>query len=99
VRKPRFRTWAPFVAICVVSCTDGSSIADGTYYGYEHMISLSPEDLEASWYHEQVLTVRNGQVLLQTYPRWIKDGVAVSSASDGGFYTYKGAIRRVAGKT
>jgi hypothetical protein len=85
--------------LLVVGCTRAPFIADGTYYGYESMDNLSPDQPEAHWYHENVLTVRGQTIRIEKYPRWLVDDNVRFSASDGGFYTFEGSMEAVAGRT
>jgi len=82
----------------IAGCARPASIPDGTYYGYEPMGNLSPDQPDASWYHENVMTVRGGAIRIEKSPQWrLRDSV-YSSASDGGFYTYEGSFEPVAGR-
>lgn len=59
------------------------------------MHSLSPYDPKAKWFHENTLTIDGDKAVLQKNPRWRKNGKTWKSASDGGFYTYRGTIKQI----
>jgi hypothetical protein len=63
---------------------------DGEYIGLERMPSLSPEDPDSKWFHENTLLVRNGEAILDKVPLTIRHGSKVYQAADGGFLTYRG---------
>lgn len=82
-----------------VSCSKDprkSNLAAGTYVGMESMGTsnndVTPDDTTDQWYHENTLTIRGDSAFLQEAPIVIKDGQKSYSASDGGFYEYKGII-------
>lgn len=84
-----------------VSCSKDprkSNLAAGTYVGMESMGTsnndVTPDDTTDQWYHENTLTIRGDSVFLQGVPVAIKDGQKSYSASDGGFYEFKGIISR-----
>lgn len=72
--------------------TEEKQIVDGEYIGLEKMPNLSPYDKDAQWFHENTLTIKGNKVTLKKVPIIIKKGEKEYSASDGGFYTYKGNI-------
>ncbi|WP_345117776.1 hypothetical protein [Hymenobacter algoricola] len=53
---------------------------------------ITPDDTTDRWYHENRLLIRGDSAFLEKMPVVIKDGEKGYSASDGGFYTYKGRI-------
>jgi hypothetical protein len=68
-------------------------IPDGTYYGYQPMPNLSPdEDPHAYWYHANVMTIRGARLEMKNSPVYESHGKMIWSASDGGFYRYEGTI-------
>jgi hypothetical protein len=71
---------------------------DGTYLGMEPMVNLSPDEPKARWFHENTLVIRGDTVTLNKSPVWFKDGEKFFSASDGGFYTYRGTLSFVDGQ-
>jgi hypothetical protein len=66
--------------------------SDGTYVGMEPMSSLSPGEPRTRWLHENTLTIKGDAVTLSKSPVCIKKGKKFYSASDGGFYTYRGTL-------
>jgi hypothetical protein len=94
------RVIALAAALVTASCTtDVASIGDGTYYGYESRSSVSPDEPDAVWFNENVLTVDAGEVRLEKAPRYLLDGKIWASASDGGFRTFDGSIQTLGGRT
>jgi hypothetical protein len=62
---------------------------DGEYLGLEQLPSLSPEDSDTTWFHENRLIIRNDEAILDKVPVTIRRGKKTYSASDGGFLTYR----------
>jgi hypothetical protein len=79
--------------------TEIKAVEDGNYYGYDPLPNLSPEDSQAIWYHENVLTIRGKDVQLTKRPYSRSNGVVIAQPADGGFYTYKGNISAENGRT
>jgi hypothetical protein len=81
------------IVVVMVGCGHRAAhaIADGTYYGYDEMPNLSPEDPDAYWYHENTLVVRGTVILLKKKPYSLINGIAIPQPADGGFYTYEGS--------
>jgi hypothetical protein len=79
--------------------TESSAVQDGNYYGYDPLPNLSPDDPQAIWYHENILTVQGKDVQLVKRPYSRSSGVVVAQPADGGFYTYKGKISLESGRT
>jgi len=75
------------------------AVPDGTYYGYEEMLTLSPTDPATRWFHEDELTIRDGLVRLTKRPYTLKNGRAIPQPADGGFYRYEGKITVEAART
>jgi len=71
----------------------------GEYVALEKMPSVSPDDPDVKWFHENALFVRNNEAILDMVPVSIKHGGKSYSASDGGFLTYRGMFFQKAGKT
>jgi hypothetical protein len=71
----------------------------GTYYGYESMPNLSPDEPEAYWYYEVTLVVTGTKVRMSKSPRIKLKGAITASSSDGGFPVSEGEIRTLAGRT
>jgi len=69
------------------------------YVGVERMGSLTPEDRETRWFHENTLVVRKGEAILDMSPITIRRGRKTYSASDGGFLTYRGRFFTRGGRT
>jgi hypothetical protein len=92
---------AASITSVTVSCgaTEGKVIEDGTYYGYDPLPNLSPEDPQATWYHENVLTIRGTEVQLSKRPYSRSNDVVVAQPADGGFYTYRGVVKVEGGRT
>ena len=87
------------ILICS-SCARGRSIPDGTYFGYEFMCNLSPEeDPHAEWFHANVLTAKGKHLTISNDPRYFRKGELWSSSSDGGFFTYEGEIYKAGTRT
>jgi hypothetical protein len=89
------------VVSAIAGCerADEMAVKDGTYYGYDPLPNLSPDDFEAIWYHENVLTIQGKQVQLKKRPYSRSKGVVVAQPADGGFYTYEGSIKVENGRT
>ena len=66
-----------------------TGLADGEYVGLEKMSSLTPEDPDIVWFHENTLLIRNNEAVLDKVPITIRRGRKTYSASDGGFLTYR----------
>jgi hypothetical protein len=62
--------------------------------GLESMESITPEDKNIKWFHENHLVIKNGLVSLSKSPICIKNGQKWYSASDGGFYIYSGKLKK-----
>ena len=76
-----------------------SIVQDGAYVGRESVPNLTPEDPEATWFHENTFLVRSDEAILDKVPIMIRRGKKGYSASDGGFMTYRGKFARVEGKS
>jgi len=77
-----------------------NAIADGNYLGIEPETNLSPdEDKNAKWFHECVIVVSGNVVSLEKSPYWFSKGKLWSSASDGGYFTYRGVAGERNGKS
>jgi hypothetical protein len=73
----------------------GAPVSDGTYFGYEFMPNLSPEDdPDAQWFHANSLTIRGAKLTIEKAPRYISKGEVFVSASDGGFCEKHNRCRR-----
>lgn len=89
----------------LTSATSGCSgsgsraVEDGTYYGYDPLPNLSPEDSQAIWYHENVLTIRGNDVQLKKRPYSRSNGIVTAQPADGGFYAFRGKISVENGRT
>jgi hypothetical protein len=84
----------------VAGCAERApSVNDGTYYGYEPRISLSPDQPEAVWFNSHVLTVRGASVELRKSAGYVLGEEVFSSASDGGFRTFDGTLKALGGRT
>jgi hypothetical protein len=70
----------------------GTIASDGEYTGLESMPNLTPEDPDASWFHENRLVIRNDEAILDKVPISIRHRKKVYSASDGGFLTYRAKV-------
>ena len=67
-------------------------LTDGTYVGMEPMPNISPDEPKARWFHQNTLTIKGDAATLSKSPVWFKNGKKFYSASDGGFYTYRGTV-------
>jgi hypothetical protein len=65
---------------------------DGTYVGMEPMHNISPDEPKARWFHENTLKISGDAVILNKSPVWFKNAKKFYSASDGGFYGYRGSV-------
>jgi len=85
--------------LAAAGCASTPLIPSGTYFGYESLCNLSSEeDPDAYWFHENTLTVKGNEVQLEKAPRHLSKGKVWASASDGGFFTYKGTMEHVGGR-
>ena len=66
------------------------ALLHGDYIGLVKMSSVTSEDIDAKWYYENTLLIRNGEAILDMTPFSIKHKKKEYSASDGGFMTYRG---------
>ncbi|TGE19321.1 hypothetical protein [Hymenobacter elongatus] len=70
--------------------------AAGSYIGLESMGSsrddITPDDTTDHWYHENRLTFRGDSAFLEQVPVVVKEQEKSYSASDGGFYSFRGKI-------
>jgi hypothetical protein len=66
-----------------------SIVRDGSYVGLEKMPNISPDDPDASWFHENTLVVRNDEAILDEVPVVFHGAKKNYSASDGGFLTFR----------
>jgi hypothetical protein len=66
---------------------DARIVKDGACIGLSKMPSLSPEDPEVAWFHENTLLVENDQAILDEVPLSIRHSEKTYSAADGGFLT------------
>jgi len=72
----------------------------GTSVGLEKIKGYSSsEKPKYIWYHLSVLTIKGDSVFLEQSPIAIYKNDTIFSASDGGFYSYAGAIFEYEGKT
>ena len=75
----------------------------GTYIGLESMgpsdQDVTPDDTTDRWFHENTLVIRGDSAFINKAPvnfdRSLSDSSKSYSASDGGFYKYRGKIRRL----
>jgi hypothetical protein len=75
---------------------------DGTYIGLEKLCWKTDvngnciDTLELNpgfkWYHENTLKIKGDSIFMDQNPLSIKDNQKLFSASDGGFYYYKGTV-------
>ncbi len=70
----------------------GQALSDGSYVGLEDMSSISPDKPKIKWYQLTHLTIKGDSVWVNQSPISIYKRDTVWSASDGGFYNYKGKI-------
>jgi hypothetical protein len=72
---------------------------DGDYVGIQNDPSLSPDEPQIKWFHENTLVIRNNEAILDKNPFTVEHGKKFYSASDGGFTTYRGRFVHLDGKT
>lgn len=69
----------------------GSNIFNGkTLIGYEPTTTLDTEKPNYKWYYKTELTFKNDSVYIERSPISVYQSDTLYSASDGGFYQYKG---------
>jgi len=79
---------------------DASLPRDGDYRGLQKMeYSLSPDEKDTEWFHENTLVIRGKEAVLDLVPLSISHGVKSYSASDGGFLTFRGRFFEKDGNT
>ncbi len=76
--------------IIFVAQIRGGSPLNGDYVGLQSEASLTPDEKDTEWFHENTLLVRDNQAILDMVPVFFKHGEKGYSASDGGFLTYPG---------
>jgi hypothetical protein len=93
-----------FLALIFINCNSVTNPIDGTYSGLEKLcwstdengncVNTIEQDPGFNWYHENTIKVKGDSVFLDQNPLSIsiKDHKKIFSASDGGFYYYKGTI-------
>jgi hypothetical protein len=65
----------------------------GAYVGLDEMEGMPPEKPGDKWYHENIVYIRPDSLYLEGNPIIVhQNGEKSYSASDGGFYSYKGRI-------
>ena len=65
---------------------------DGTYAGLEAETYVG--NPKAKWFHENRLLIRNDDAILDKVPVVVSHGKKGYSASDGGFFTYRGRFSK-----
>lgn len=77
----------------------GQLMPEGSYVGLEKIKDYSgSENPKHVWYHLSILTIKGDSVFLEQSPVAIYKNDTIFSASDGGFYSYKGKVIRYGGK-
>jgi len=72
----------------------------GTYYGYDTLPNLSPEeDPYAYWFYAVKLVVNGTSVRVTKRPRYLSKEEVLTSASDGGFPVLEGTVGQVGSRT
>ena len=71
---------------------------DGTYVGLQAETYVDPGDPKAKWFHENRLLIRNDDAILDKVPVVVSHGKKGYSASDGGFFTYRGRFSKKDGQ-
>lgn len=71
---------------------------DGTYVGLQAETYVDPGDPKATWFHENTLLIRNDDAILDKVPVVVSHGKKGYSASDGGFFTYRGRFSKKDGQ-
>lgn len=70
----------------------------GIYIGWERGGDLTPDVKGDAFYHLHELSIRGKDLVIKISPIFIEKGEMTYSASDGGFFTYKGKITRKGSK-
>jgi hypothetical protein len=87
-------------ASVLASCEVPSQKLSGTYYGYDSLPNLSPEeDPYAYWFYAVTLVVEGTSVRVTKRPRYLSKGKIIYSASDGGFPVLEGTLKQVGDRT
>jgi hypothetical protein len=87
-----------FILLLLITLDTSAQINNGYYIGYERMCwKNSKGKVECygkpeKWYHKNNLTMINDSVYIITCPVTISHKDTMLSASDGGFYYYKGYL-------
>jgi hypothetical protein len=71
---------------------------DGTYVGLQAETYVDPGDPKAKWFHENRLLISNDDAILDKVPVVFSHGKKGYSASDGGFFTYRGKFSKKDGQ-
>lgn len=99
--KPTF-----LIIVLILGCLcfgHSQTFLNGNYMGLEEMCWVhngkkecmeDPQRPQDKWYHLTLLTIKGDSVLAGQSPITIYKGDTGWSASDGGFYSYKGTITR-----
>ena len=81
-----------FLALLTTTVLSQPSIK-GSYVAYQKMNKQLSGDSQEVWYSKNSITFKNNAVFFEQSPVSIKNGDASYSASDGGFYYYKGSLK------
>ena len=88
-----------FCGIRAFAADAPQTFGDGSYVAVEPMANLrDPLKPKARWFHENTLTISGADVTLNKVPAFTNKGEKGYSASDGGFYTYRGTLNLTDGQ-
>jgi hypothetical protein len=73
-------------------------VKDGIYLALQAETYVDPEDPSAKWFHENRLLIRKDDAILDKVPVVVGRGKKGYSASDGGFFTYRGRFSKKDGQ-
>jgi hypothetical protein len=73
-------------------------VKDGSYVGLKAENYADPEEPNAQWFHENRLLIRSDEAILDKVPVIVSHGKKQYSASDGGFFTYRGRFSKKDGQ-
>lgn len=91
--KIQFKIIFVFLILFLFSCSNQNNISfDGkTLIGYEEIkVVIDPEQPHNKWFHKTKLTFKKDSVFIEKSPISVYKHDTLYSASDGGFYSYKG---------
>jgi hypothetical protein len=85
--------------VFAVDSHTAQSFGDGTFIGMEPMPGYhDPDTPKDRWFYQNTLTIKGSNATLNKIPVSYYKGRKSYSASDGGFYTYRGTVSFADGK-